>query len=485
MPLNYGTYNNDLSVPRKKDVDAKQDKITGAASTITNDNLTPEKMVVSNTDGKIAVNSNIDPNGLVEYDRNQQVSIPSELYDYQVIGRGFCFRGQYYIPAAKNVSSTVFIKTTDGLAYTLATDFTFNYNITDVAVSTLIEAFVVIANNGSIIGTYNSISNDNIVANTAPTSGKASHTDIYWNNAKSEFVLIGKASSITGITGMTSTGSFMYTSPDGLTWTLRVQGATGDFNQVRYINNYYVITDKILNSVYIVDDNSYNITTVTLLDSTPLYDIIQVGNKLTGLCAITDDGNSYSVRVLNSSDGFTWKVSSYDYGAISDTPTWLRNGLIYKNNVQNAGVASGYSMSGYLFNAGSRTYYSLDGEKWEATTDAMGVFYLVARGAAYSCNPGAFHPSFIKITYDLKTATNSGAVLKNSGGNGIINSAITGIANAVSADNVTQELGNSPDKIPSERAVKSAIPKITYGTTDLTAGTSELETGAIYLVYEV
>lgn len=485
MPLNYGTYNNDLSVPRKKDVDAKQDKITGAASTITNDNLTPEKMVVSNTDGKIAVNSNIDPNGLVEYDRNQQVSIPSELYDYQVIGRGFCFRGWYYIPAYKNsASNVVFIKTTDGLVYAPATDFTFSYPIYDVAVSTMAEIFVVLSNNNnSIVGTYNSMSNNNIVANTAPTSGKASHTDIYWNNAKSEFVLIGKASSVTGITGMTSTGSFMYTSPDGLTWTLRVQGATGDFNQVRYVNNYYIITDKTLNSVYIVDNDSYNITTVTLPVSTSLYDIIQVGNKLTGLSTVYD-GDLYAIIVLNSTDGITWKKNEEEYGGGFDAPTRLRNGLIYKSNVQNIN-ASGYSVAGYMFNGSSRAFYSLDGEKWEATTDAMGVFYLVARGAVYSCSLDAFHPDLIRITYDLKTATNVGAVLKNSSGNGIINSTITGMANAVSADNVTQELGNSPDKIPSERAVKSAIPKITYGTTDLIAGTSELETGAIYLVYEV
>lgn len=487
MPLNYGTYNNDLSVPRKKDVDAKQDKITGAASTITNDNLTPEKMVVSNTDGKIAVNSNIDPNGLVEYDRNQQVSIPSELYDYQVTGRGFCFRGWYYIPAYKNNSasnSAVFIKTTDGLVYAPATDFTFSYPIYNVAVSTMAEIFVVLSDsNNSIVGTYNSMSNNtDIVANTAPTSGKASHTDIYWNNAKSEFVLIGTASSVTGITGMTSTGSFMYTSSDGLTWTLRVQGATGTFNQVRYINNYYIITDKTLNSVYIVDNDSYNITTVTLPVSTSLYDIIQVGNKLTGLSAVYD-GDSYGIIVLNSTDGITWKKYEEEYPAGPDTPTRLRNGLIYKSNVQNIN-ASGYSVAGYMF-GGTRAYYSLDGEKWERTTDAMGVFYLVARGAAYSCSLDAFLPDLIKITYDLKTAKKVGAVLKNSSGNGIINSAITGMANAVSADNVTQELGNSPDKIPSERAVKSAIPKITYGTTDLTAGTSELETGAIYLVYEV
>lgn len=31
---------------------------------------------------------------------------------------------------------------------------------------------------------------------------------------------------------------------------------------------------------------------------------------------------------------------------------------------------------------------------------------------------------------------------------------------------------------------KEAVPAYTYGTTDLTAGTSELETGKLYFVYE-
>ena len=33
-------------------------------------------------------------------------------------------------------------------------------------------------------------------------------------------------------------------------------------------------------------------------------------------------------------------------------------------------------------------------------------------------------------------------------------------------------------------AAMASVPKITYGTTDLTVGTSTLATGAIYLVYE-
>lgn len=39
-------------------------------------------------------------------------------------------------------------------------------------------------------------------------------------------------------------------------------------------------------------------------------------------------------------------------------------------------------------------------------------------------------------------------------------------------------------EIATEVASKITVPNITYGTTDLTAGTSELATGAIYLVYE-
>lgn len=90
MPKNLGLYNNTLSVPRKKDIDAvqdtvdmhdsdiqqlesdvnglnteisavktaltsKQDKITGAGSTITDDNLTANRALISNASGKVDV----------------------------------------------------------------------------------------------------------------------------------------------------------------------------------------------------------------------------------------------------------------------------------------------------------------------------------------------------------------------------------------------------------------------------------------------
>lgn len=99
MPKNLGLYNNDLSVPRKKDIDAltlrvdtnedniamaesdieglqtdvgtlktdvgqvktalnsKQDAITGGASTITDNNLTANHALVSNGSGKVAVST--------------------------------------------------------------------------------------------------------------------------------------------------------------------------------------------------------------------------------------------------------------------------------------------------------------------------------------------------------------------------------------------------------------------------------------------
>lgn len=99
MPKNLGLYNNDLSVPRKKDIDAvaarvstnedniamldsdvesaqqdittlksnvttltnalgsKQDKIAGGASTITDDNLTANRALVSSASGKVAASA--------------------------------------------------------------------------------------------------------------------------------------------------------------------------------------------------------------------------------------------------------------------------------------------------------------------------------------------------------------------------------------------------------------------------------------------
>lgn len=99
MPKNLGLYNDNLSVPRKKDIDAvasrvntnedniamldsdmeaaqgditklkgdvttlttalqsKQDKIVGGASTITDDNLTANRALVSDGNGKVAVSN--------------------------------------------------------------------------------------------------------------------------------------------------------------------------------------------------------------------------------------------------------------------------------------------------------------------------------------------------------------------------------------------------------------------------------------------
>lgn len=59
---NLSSYNQDLSVPRKKDLDTlattiagKQDAITGGATTITSSNLTANRALISNGSGKVAV----------------------------------------------------------------------------------------------------------------------------------------------------------------------------------------------------------------------------------------------------------------------------------------------------------------------------------------------------------------------------------------------------------------------------------------------
>ena len=50
---NLSSYNQDLSIPRKKDLDAKQDIITGGASTITSSNLISLRALISDTNGKV------------------------------------------------------------------------------------------------------------------------------------------------------------------------------------------------------------------------------------------------------------------------------------------------------------------------------------------------------------------------------------------------------------------------------------------------
>lgn len=50
-----GLYKDDQDVATKKNVDAKQDKITGAATTITSSDLTANRALIANGSGKVAV----------------------------------------------------------------------------------------------------------------------------------------------------------------------------------------------------------------------------------------------------------------------------------------------------------------------------------------------------------------------------------------------------------------------------------------------
>ena len=148
-------------------------------------------------------------------------------------------------------------------------------------------------------------------------------------------------------------------------------------------------------------------------------------------------------------------------------------------------------ISSYVVKIGTKIYYSYDGITWLYNGGQIsGSPLLSARDAIWFWDNA--HER-ITMTQNLLDGLEVVPALKATNSYvGILNNKMAGIINAVSADNVTHELGDSPSKIPSERAVRSAvdtlkrsITKITYGTDDLTAGTSELETGAIYLVYEV
>ena len=70
------------------------------------------------------------------------------------------------------------------------------------------------------------------------------------------------------------------------------------------------------------------------------------------------------------------------------------------------------------------------------------------------------------------------------------NNALAGLGNLFSADALVSVLVNTTTNVvhilnaDTNAYLESKIPTITVGTTDLTAGTSELATGAIHLVYE-
>lgn len=509
MPLNYGTYNNDLSVPRKKDVDAKQDKITGAASTVVTDNLAKDAIVVTDSDGKIAADANMSSQTIVSCIPFQSITIDQSVYTdiTPTCAEGIYFQGKYYIPAeSATAKSSASIK---GLLLVSDDGINFKYNdyfkdteryFNKMAASS--KAFVTI-NTGSAIDNQTKygallLHDKSIVTSFYYVDGVPCDslylTDVYWNNVVSEFALVGwsdgvAVSSSSGI----DNGSFLYTSSDGRNWTLRINGASGTFDKVVYVDGHYVISDKTLSKVYVIGDD-YSVTSVDV--SGPIFDMIQCGNQIV---AIGKDATSGNAVPSTSTDGSTWTYGSFvDITAGMETITISGdslelpyNKLYYKGAVSTSTNMYSDNISCYVIKIGYKIYYSYDGITWMYDDGQIsGYPFLSAKDAIWFWS---ISDERITIARDLYNGLEITPALKATNSNvGILNNKLAGIIGAVSADNVTHELGDSPSKIPSERAVRSAvdtlkrsITKITYGTDDLTAGTSELETGAIYLVYEV
>lgn len=492
-------------------VEAKQDKITGAASTVVTDNLAKDAIVVTDSDGKIAADANISSQAIVSCIPFQNITIDQSVYtDITPTGaEGIYFQGKYYIPAeSATAKSSASMK---GLL--LVSDDGVNFKCDDYCrytggyfnkMAASSKAFVTITNGSGIdnqtkYGTLllhdDSIANSFYYAEGVPNDSLYL-TDVYWNNVVSEFALVGwsdgvAVSSSSGI----DDGSFLYTSPDGKDWTLRINGASGTFDKVVYVDGHYVISDKTLSKVYVIGDD-YSVTSVDI--SAPIFDMIQRGNQIV---AIGKDATSSNVIPSTSTNGSTWTYGNFvdmEAGSGSETITVSGaslalpyNKLYYKEALSKPASMHSEDISSYVVKIGSKIYYSYDGITWLYNGGQIpGSPLLSARDAIWFWNNV---DERITMTQNLLDGLGFVPTLKATNSYvGILNNKMAGIINAVSADNVTHELGDSPSKIPSERAVRSAvdtlkrsITKITYGTDDLTAGTSELETGAIYLVYEV
>ena len=270
----------------------------------------------------------------------------------------------------------------------------------------------------------------------------------------------------------------IFFSTDGITWKkATVPSTTSDhFSSVAYGNGMFVATSANGSKVcYSTDGENWNETTlsVTLTSS-----VVGYGN---GKFVLLSNRNC----AFYSTDGITWTETTI----VNSATGW--NSITYGDGKF---VAIAKNSSG-----GTKAAYSTDGITWkEATlpesnywlgvTYGNGKFVVVANsnttaGGTYTAAYSMDGITWTKTTfpeslawYDVTYATDKFVAVAT-------NSDVV----AYSTDGITWKTEESYLKQDNEVVVPEhigAAPAYSYGTEDLIAGESALETGKLYFVYE-
>jgi hypothetical protein len=380
----------------------KQNTITGAATTITNDNLTTNRVLISDTNGKVAASSLIDTTELGYLNNvtsNIQTQLNTKFDSTQVIS--------LVNDTAANIRNAIPIIISDSLVYYVSdtelndslalytTKVQLNDSLSFYVSKTLLNdslsnklntsfsnvtGTLPVANGGT--GVSSLTANKVLVGNGTGTV--LTPTNLHWDNTNSRLGIgitaprvalevnadqIIDASNVWtartsaadnnwfGVTygnGLfvavagSGSGNRVMTSPDGITWTARTSAADNDWRSVTYGNGLFVAVagSGSGNRVMTSPDGITWTARTSAADNSWLS--VTYGNGLFVAVAGSGSGN----RVMTSPDGITWTARTS-----AANNNWF--GVTYGNGLFVAVAVTG---------SGNRVMTSPDGITWTART---------------------------------------------------------------------------------------------------------------------
>ena len=252
-------------------------------------------------------------------------------------------------------------------------------------------------------------------------------------------------------------------SEDGMTWTSATLPTSNWWSSVTYGNGKFVamISNYTTKAAYSEDGVTW---TAAAMPVSGNWESVTYGN---GKFVAVASGSS-SNRAAYSADGITWTETT-----LPSSASW--ESVIYGNGkfvaVASNSTAAAYSEDGITWTASTMP----SSAKWISVTYGNGKFVAVADAsttAAYSEDGITWHDSIQRIIQNGKDITADTLIALEHTHEASKISAGTFAGKVVANANAVQTL------------TAKQVRNIYAGTADMTAGTTELATGDIYIVYE-
>lgn len=303
--------------------------------------------------------------------------------------------------------------------------------------------FVAVADNSSTAAAY---SEDGITWTAATLPSSEYWQSVAYGNGK--FVAVSQNSTVAAY------------STDGITWTASTLPSSADWRSVTYGNNKFVaVAYNSTSAAYSTDGITW---TATTMPSSANWKSVIYGNSKFVAVVYDSDKAAYS------EDGITWTATTMPSSAYWYSVTY-GNGKF---------VAVGYGSD--------KAAYSTDGITWIDTTMPFRLnWYSVTYGngkfvaVVHNAATVAYSRDGINWKTELKTISQNG---KDVTTDTLIALEHTHKASTISAGTFAGQVVANASAV--QTLTTKQVRNIYAGTDDMTAGTTELATGDIYIVYE-